>query len=543
MAITRDQIQDYFERYLFDHLPYRDDELYGIILRYLLDVYIDQIYNQVPGDLKLLVENKEVPESLIDHILVSAGLPQDLLDNLTYSDKSIILKCYGDLARIKGSVSLFYRIARDLNEPLGIYELLITRKEDDWVFVAKKIYEHESISPSRDGDVISYDDVYQRVPELLVDKTVLDSLYNNGQLVLPLQSHIILFVTQNVRISVISDLIFVMYYTIFRNIVLLFTLEGYDPVNITLLDLVLAVWYLNTKRGNLTYHIDPRIGYVANISTFDALGWNTEEKFKDLVADYKGLTLATDPEERRKLLDNFTDKWLTPLCGTVQELDVNSDDIYVWLSTNNNRFAEILKDIVVNHPDRIDDTLEQLFTCFLASQNPSSAIYNKYKYLFASILFGKAIQPDKMSTYAFFYHMKPYHVMLLTDTSMFTGVLLEDPFDSLCLVSQIGTDNVVKFLSSVFQIDQMQLCVNHNVKEFLMLTSSANTSDVITSPPNSQIPFSSTPKLAANLCHVSVVNFLTSRNDYIVNKSYEVLCLASWARVELTSKNNNGGSV
>lgn len=124
-----DDLKAYFEQFLTNYGPYRNNKIYSIIIDNLLKYYINESYNIIPEDFKSAFENQKLPVSFYDNILLSVGFTQDLITKISYKDKEILLKTFTNFNIYKGTINQIQKVASDFEEDLNLYELLIDFRE------------------------------------------------------------------------------------------------------------------------------------------------------------------------------------------------------------------------------------------------------------------------------------------------------------------------------------------------------------------------------------------------------------------------------
>lgn len=122
---TYGNIKEYFENYIQAYYAYRDEPTYKAIISFFIKYYIDIIYNVQPEKFKELFENQIIGFDLIDLLLVSIGLPENVIKNITTTSKFIIMKSFADFERYKGTVKFFRSIGGAFSDIMSYYELYV----------------------------------------------------------------------------------------------------------------------------------------------------------------------------------------------------------------------------------------------------------------------------------------------------------------------------------------------------------------------------------------------------------------------------------
>lgn len=122
---TFDNILEYFDSYILPFYPYKDSPVYKAVISFFIKYYIEILYNDQPAQFKLLYEEQVMSKELIDFLLVSAGLPENLISELTVTSKFIIMKSFADFIRYKGTIKFFRSVGGSFNDRISYYELYI----------------------------------------------------------------------------------------------------------------------------------------------------------------------------------------------------------------------------------------------------------------------------------------------------------------------------------------------------------------------------------------------------------------------------------
>lgn len=122
---TYENILEYFDNYIKSFTPYRNEPVYRAFIEFLIKEFINIIYNIQPSEFKSLFEDQIISSSIIDTLLVSIGIPENLINTLTVSTKIIIMKTFSDFERYKGTVKFIRTIGTHLNDTISYYELYI----------------------------------------------------------------------------------------------------------------------------------------------------------------------------------------------------------------------------------------------------------------------------------------------------------------------------------------------------------------------------------------------------------------------------------
>ena len=122
---TYENILEYFDSYIRPYTPFKDEPAYKAIVSFIIKYYIDLIYNVQPDIFKDLFEKQTIRSDVVDLLLISIGLPENVVRSITTISKYIILKSFSDFERYKGTVKFIRSIGGAFNDVISYYELYI----------------------------------------------------------------------------------------------------------------------------------------------------------------------------------------------------------------------------------------------------------------------------------------------------------------------------------------------------------------------------------------------------------------------------------
>jgi len=106
--LTLDDIRNFFDAYIKPYAPYREEKVYNTLMNTLSEYYYGQLYTVIPNELKQIYEdaNFNTP-AIYNQLLINIGVPQQIIDKISLSDKLIFLRTLADFERYKGTISFF----------------------------------------------------------------------------------------------------------------------------------------------------------------------------------------------------------------------------------------------------------------------------------------------------------------------------------------------------------------------------------------------------------------------------------------------------
>ena len=125
-----DSIKEYFDLYIYTYLPYKDEPVFKAMMNQLIKYWVKYIYEDHPHYFKKLFEEQEIPSELIDTLLVSIGLPRNLISDLSINTKTTLFLSFSDFQRFKSSVKFVKTLGSVFSDRIAVYELYIDYQED-----------------------------------------------------------------------------------------------------------------------------------------------------------------------------------------------------------------------------------------------------------------------------------------------------------------------------------------------------------------------------------------------------------------------------
>src|SRR6056297_1275409 len=187
------QLVEYFEQYLKQYAVYKNSKMYNAIMDYLKDNFTKNIYQDIPLTLRNLYEDNNIDSTVHDYLLLGIGVPQNVLNKLSANDKILFFNNLTDFYRFRGDVDFFKKVPTlFMFSTFDVYELYIDYDEiiEDWVFKPYLIV--RTIEGGDTPSDIPYEQVYNDVPSLMINKTQLNYYRDHNEIVLPIKSNIVL---------------------------------------------------------------------------------------------------------------------------------------------------------------------------------------------------------------------------------------------------------------------------------------------------------------------------------------------------------------
>lgn len=458
------ELQEYFETYVENYKPYKDNPLYKEIVDFLLNYYLVHSYAGVPDKFKQAFENYILPTEFYDSVLLSNGFPQEVLDKISFNDKHVLLNSFMDFNKYKGSLKLLHRSVNVFNDHMNVYELFIDRRDDEWVFVPYFVAGDPDLEDEKLSITFPYDEIYFGTYHYFITKEELEELYQEGCIILPIKSNLLFLDYVKVYDSnPLYNLISTIVLREFRNekLVIYFQ-DGQYQLS---LEKTYKLWYYILFK---TFNINIEIPYaqarvIMSINTPDFP--YTVEDIETLLQEYDDLG-PSGKDIREYYYNKIQKPFETYQLGkslTVADLrELYSiglgEEILDYVDGRIGADPELKKQ---NVNQLLGEIFNSLMTWSVVSTNKH---INNYFHYLADILPQIAILASKTPTYVIIDFIKPYHVELVDRSS--SKMKVNDKFNSLF------TDHEYSFMIQMFKHSIVQ--ISDNIVNLITLPLSNN---------------------------------------------------------------------
>lgn len=431
--MDKEQIKEYFEKYIETYPAYKKDKLFTGLTNYLVDYYYDDLYNKTPNELKMLYEDQELQANVYDKFLIAIGVPKQVINKLSFNEKIIFLKSLSDFRRYKGTVDFVRKIGKSFDDTFNVYELYIDydHVSNAWVFKPVIIYKDTDLKEV--NDKIPYQEVYDELPNFLIHEDQLENLRQNNQITLPIKSNILFLDEQIVTdISLMRNLIISTFVKDYKDnyINIYFSDAQYS---LTINTIYYAWYYLACRYYNTPWIKVPGSTYMLQFDDFR--NPFTVYDLKDLLSEYEGLS-------NNQEIDLFYKNNFEPFVQFVQSENLSVEDMGGRLANLNNAFADYLQGRIGNAIDgqkEINTIINEIYNSLIyyrdtygvgigTSINDPFIEYFDY---FLESLPQLTIDPKDTTSYILIYNFKPYHTELLSNVS--NVLTYKDKFNSVIL--------------------------------------------------------------------------------------------------------------
>lgn len=466
--LTMDDVRNFFDSYIKPFAPYQEEKIYDTLISNLTQYYYNQAYFNIPSELKQMYEeiNIESP-AIYNQLLIAIGVPSEIIDKISFSDKIIFLKMLSDFERYRGTIKFFQKVLSSFSDRLSLYELYIDLEDSNWVFKPVKIYLHEDMELNITS--IPYDTIQSSVPSLLVSKEQLTSLYEQEKVILPIKSNLLLMdndLTANV--SVLYDVIVSIFLHTYKdNYIDLYFKEDSKVVQ---LKTIYFLWfYLLTECYEIPWtsfaakallkFVYGDIGFPAFIGTTPT----TIENLADIIARYNEIQITNatnrDFDNSKTLFDSFQTDISNAFYTVDNSTATTSAEMYNELVVMNSSLILYINDRISNSAitkkAEINLIMTEIYSSLVlyASTYSGDNYFGQYVDYFLRYLPQILIDPENTTSYTILYNLKPYHVDLYSTYS--TGVRCQDKFNQIFIDDENGLNFISNMLlASVFSFSE-----------------------------------------------------------------------------------------
>jgi len=451
-SITIEQVRNFFNEYIKTYYPYRDEVVYSTLISNLTEYYYNNMYNVIPQELKEFIEQHNIDNVVLyDRLLVSIGVPDTLIRDLTYDEKAIFLKNLGNFYQYKSTLNFVQNLGEVYSETniVNIYELYIdydSSLSQPWVLKPVNIFHNDQVDLNENS--LDYVDAYDKIPSLLIETTRLDAMKTAGEIVLPLKSNI-LFLDYNLNLEV-NSLQFLIVTTFLKeyksDFIEVYFSDG-SSLNCRLGSICFAWFYLISQYYSYNW---PAIGqvptYIPIILTmsYDSISFPYSiGDINQLITDYNNISTIAERDDYYR--DNFSQYFLTQT--TFQSVTLLQ--MQGMLRSLDKNLGSYLDSLIDASPSNIEGLLTNIYNSLIVyNDNLASSDFKKYFSYFLSFLPQILEDPSKTATYKILQEFKPYHVELYSRFQ--ESIHCDDKFNSAWVETYDYNFRLIKFLANIF---------------------------------------------------------------------------------------------
>lgn len=431
----------FFEDFILKYPIYQDNRIFRILVTKFKEIFVKDVYDDIPQIFKKLYENGEIPEDVYDYFLVDIGVSQDLIDTLSSQEKLIFIKSLADFQKYKSTVGLIQNVVKAYGNSAEVYELYVDYNliQGRWDCKPYLVYKPEH----SDGynKTIPYRTVYEKIPSLLIHETQLDRMRADKLAIFPIKTNV-LFVTSNYNQSVTSylqNLIISVFYNHYHDQEISLYFED-KLITCNLHQFVLTWLYLVFNKNN-SCNIDCILNglYINFDRTFLAENITIND-LDGIIDEYEAITghIADRSCRSNELLttdlDDFYFKYINPQKKQISPKDniLDVKKIKNWLKTENPILIKYIDDKLTNiSPTTISLLFNDLILSIEAFKTTTTDVnFSKYFHYFKTFLPTVDLLPIQNTVYKILYYTKPFHTELL-DLADLSMVISQDTFNNI----------------------------------------------------------------------------------------------------------------
>ena len=443
-----EDLQEYFNLFVIEYLPFKDKDIYQTLSNYLLDYYLPQSYSGIPSSFKAIFEDHIIPVEMYDSFLLSNGFPDYIVSNLLLNEKYTLIQSFMDFNRYKGTLESIRKVSDSFDDRFNIYELYINYIDTgiayEWVFVPILIYQNPALVDSVTGTTFNFEEIISKATHFLISKETLESLRLSQNILLPIKTNLIMLDYKG--FSQHSTLVPLYTSTIlnhFKEYTIILYLK--DGLYKTSLKTFYKLWYyIFFKLYN--------VNFIEFNNTFINFNFNKSPfpfTLLDLFDIKSSYTNINNKDGLVRFQSEYIDKFKTFLiANSYTSVDLIASyqlDIPSGLLTYiDNRLGDRESNNIV---------LSELYNSLITWMYSLQSIYDEYReflQIFISQLPLINISLETTTSYILINHFKPYHVEVVLN-DFYDNLFMYDKFDSIwmnnehwlnILTSNISIDNI-----------------------------------------------------------------------------------------------------
>ncbi len=445
------KLKEYFEKYIEQYKPYKDDETFVSVVKYLKEYYFKDSYCEIPQIFKEMFESNVISAKIYNLILTSDGFPHDTINELTISEKEILISSFIDFHKYSGTLYFLQKLAAEFNNRLNIYELYIDCDVGNdnigtWCFIPHIVYESKSLS-KQIGIInykLNYDFIYPRAEKFYITEDQLENLRLNNNIITPFKTNLLLldfYIVYN-KIGAFEQLQHMITLSHYYDREIRLEMRYLDtdlipnqcdskeefnysiPKRIFYLNLISwyqLYYYVYLKYYNMTYGVLPLLQIPIPIFSIITPSMHFKyqiNQLEELINKY------SDIKTTNQANDFFSKYIRDPFINISQQnREISCDDLESFLlsssSTIDKNLIYYIKDRITSSQNKITETTSILDDLIYGFQTlkfmESNKIYQSYLDNLLQSLPYLIIKPQETPTYTLLHEFKPFHTQLIGD--------------------------------------------------------------------------------------------------------------------------------
>ena len=198
--------QKIYDDFISKYPIYQDNRVFKLLISKFKDVFVKDVYDDIPKIFKQLYENNEIPSDVYDYFLIDIGVSEDLIKELSDPEKLIFIKSLSDFQKYKSTIGLVRNVVQAYGDSIEVYELYIDYDKIHSVWECKPYLIYKpAFSTESYSKAISYKIVYEKIPSLLIHEKQLDQMRLSNIGIFPIKTNIV-FLNSNYNQSITSYL-------------------------------------------------------------------------------------------------------------------------------------------------------------------------------------------------------------------------------------------------------------------------------------------------------------------------------------------------
>ena len=431
-------LEEYYDLYIQNYLPYKESNLYKTISKNIIKNYFNDLYNNIPVELKTMFEQRDIPISVTDKLLTGIGVSHRLRSQLSLWEKIVFLQMLSNFQQYKGDMDFLIHVLKVYLNRIGVYELYID-KINPWVFKPELVYKHDLIQLYEDS--IPYIEVYLKLPSLLVNEDQLEELKNTDNILLPIKSNIIMIDFLNrTNSSLINDLIVATFLAQYGHITKILYFEDNNfEIDINLFT---YVWfYLCSEYYDIEWNKFP-LNFILKFNSNEPNYPYTLQDVEKIIDEYDLIDIRKNGS-RQKLDDFYNNYFLEPFGFFYQtNNNIKTNHMLQYIQSKNYDLAIYLNKRITSALDRKNELQKMIseifYLIYYMVEKSDDHYFHKYGIYWVLYLPQIITNVKDTPEYKIIYELKPYHVEILERSQ--NVVVVEDKFNSILFDEEYNFD-------------------------------------------------------------------------------------------------------
>lgn len=455
--MNSEDIKLFFENYIKDYLPYKNEELYQSLSKIIFEDYLNEIYIDDPKEFKDMFEKSVMPQEVYDNLLIGIGLPKYIVNTLNSWDKQLFIEHLSNFYQNKGSIQIIKDILLTYDNNISVYELYLTYENGLWVFKPKCVH-YDGITEKLVNN-FSFQEVYRKSLHFFINETQLESMRINNDIVLPLKTNLLMLdFENNTSVSLINGIVLSAFMKQYKNHTITITFDS-DFFNVSL-SLINTLWfYLITAYFNHSW------GTLNNTLLYfdykNAPNKHNIYNIESIIDDYD--KIDTESNNFRHEIDDYYFSNFIKYYETDLEINNNltEHDLFNYIFNNHPALAKYIEKQldIFDKNYYIEKLLSEIYYMVHKYFKQTNDHYlQKYGFEWLNYLPKLNLSLDQTAEYMLLQEMAPKHTEIINN--QFSGLSINDKFNTIAMNVEFDLEySSGPYTSSVVMSDSYEIFI------------------------------------------------------------------------------------